>query len=282
MSPIVILPMNVCIRNTFVSLWLLFGAMSLPAQGVSFYFPFINNAAPGSNKSMPLKVVNFDSVVALQLVIRWDPKVLKYLTIDSLKLNDLTLSNFNTARALDSGYVRLQWEGPTSLPPGTSVADNSTIFRMRFNVIGPVMSSSPVLITEILDFPPLNFEVVKVMPDTSNVAYGIEDCPRTHGFIAVAFTVKADEPAAAEVPVSLAPNPFLVYTQLQFDLTEMADVQVLISDALGRIVLNRNFFKLPPGQHGMVIENGMLGAPGLYSLTVRAGPKTATRSLVLF
>ncbi len=274
--------MNVCIRNTFVSLWLLFGAVSLSAQGASFYFPFINNAAPGSNKLMPLKVLNFDSVVALQMVVRWDPKVLKYLTIENFGLDGLTLSDFNTARALDSGFVRLQWEGSNFLPPGISEADSSTLFRMRFNVIGADSTCSPVEITELLTFPPLNFELVKVLPDTSNVGYNLDECPHTNGFVCVGFTLSADEPVTNEIPLSLSPNPFSVSSQLKFDLDETADAQVFITDALGRIVFKKDFYRLPPGQHGMVIENGMLGTPGLYFLTLRAGRKTATRSLVLF
>lgn len=274
--------MNVCVRNTFISLWLLFGAVSLTAQGASFYFPFINNADSGTNKLMPLKVVNLDSVVAMQMVIRWDPTVLRYFTIDQINLGDLSGSDFNTTHALDSGFVRLQWEGATSLPPGTSVPDSSTIFRMRFKVIGSDSTCSPVNVTEILDFPPLNFEVVKVLPDTSNVGYNLNQCPHTNGFICVGFTSPTAEPQANTIPASLSPNPFSVSAELQFFLEEEADTQLFITDAMGRMVFEKNFFRLLPGQHGMVIENSMLGAAGLYSLTLRAGRKTATRNIVLF
>jgi hypothetical protein len=71
--------MNVCARNTFVSLWLFFGAMSLSAQGASFYFPTINNAVPGTNRQVALKAVNLDSIVAMQMVIRWNPQVLEFI-----------------------------------------------------------------------------------------------------------------------------------------------------------------------------------------------------------
>lgn len=273
--------MNVCIRNTFVSLWLLFVAVSLPAQGASFFFPFLNNVAPGSFKIMPLKVVNLDSVVSMQMVIRWDPKVLKYLSTNNFAFSDLSIADFNTARALDSGYIRIQWEGD-SAPPGFSVPDSSIIFRMRFEVIGSDTSSSPVKITELLDFPPTYFEIVKVRADSTNEDYLLTECPITNGYIAVGFTVAAGEPTENEVPITLSPNPFLVSAQLQFELDEMADTQVFITDVLGRIVYEKTFFNLPSGQHGMVIENSMLGAPGLYFLTLRAGRKIATRSLVLF
>jgi hypothetical protein len=273
--------MNVCIRNTFVSLWLFFGAISLPAQGACFYFPFLNNVASGSNKALSLGVVNLDSVVAMQFVIRWDPAVLKYLTIDQINFSDLAFSDFNVSRALDSGIVRLQWEGVNE-SPGASAPDSSAIFRIRFQVVGPDTSSTPVKITEILDFPATYFEVVKVRADNSNVAYEIDDCAPTNGFVAVGYTVDAGEAAADKIPLSVAPNPFSEQTQLQFELEETADVSLLVTDALGRIIHKKQVPALPPGQHGMVIEKGYIGSPGVYSLLLRAGRKTAIRTLVHF
>ena len=280
-SPIVIYTMNVCIRNTFVSLWLILGTLSLSAQGPSFYFPFINDAAPGSTKLMPLKAVNLDSVVSVQMVFRWDPTLLQFVNIDNFNLDDLSFGNFNLSFALSEGYIRMQWEGD-SQTPGVSVPDSSTILRLRFKVIGPDSVCAPVEITEILDFPPLNFEILKVRPDTSIVAYNIDESTLTEGNICIGFTLSAAEPGANEIPISLAPNPFLVSAQLNFELDEAADTQLIISDAMGRIVLQKDFFRLPPGQHGMVIENDLLGAAGLYFLTLRAGRKITTHKFVTF
>ncbi len=274
--------MNVCIRNTFISLWLVFGTVGLSAQGASFYFPHINNAAPGSIQWMQLKVLNLDSVVSMQMVVRWNPKVLQYIGTSNFNFSDLNLSNFNTTRAVDSGYVRIQWEGG-SAAPGFSVPDSTSIFRMKFKVIGPDSSSSLVNLTEILDFPPTYFEIVKVRADNSNEDYLLPECPVTKGFIAVGFTpVSISEIASREIPISLSPNPFLVSAQLSFNLAEAFDTQVFITDMMGNIVFQKNFFELQPGQHGMVIENNMLGAPGVYSLTLQAGRKIVTRKLVTF
>jgi hypothetical protein len=74
----------------------------------------------------------------------------------------------------------------------------------------------------------------------------------------------------------------LVSAQLNFNLAEASDTQVFITDMMGNIVFQKNFFELQPGQHGMVIENNMLGAPGVYSLTLQAGRKIVTRKLVTF
>lgn len=273
--------MNVCLRNTFVALSLLMGAHLLQAQAPVFYLPSFNNASPGSNKIMPLKVVNLDSVVAMQLVLRWDPKVLKFLTVDQFNFGNLGLDDFNTTHALDSGFVRVQYEG-SIYPPGTSVPDSGTIFRLRFNVIGECTDSSPVKITEILDFPPLNFEVVKVRTDTSNYSYNLLQSEHYDGHIIVCYSVPATEPQASEIPVRLSSNPFSVSSKLEFELAENADIQILISDALGHITFKKNIFGLQNGQHGMVIEKDMLGTPGLYCLTLQAGRKIATLRFVLF
>ena len=274
--------MNVCTRNTFISLWLLFGAVSLSAQAPCFYFPTLNGAVAGNNVLMPLKAVNLDSVVSMQMVIRWDPKVLKYITTDSYNFSDLSPSDLNTSRALDSGYVRLQWEGPVSAPPGSSIGDSLTIFRVRFNVIGQNADSSVVRVTELLNFPPTIFEIVKVRADASNEDYLLSECCIKDGLVRVGFTVSADEPGQNTLPVSLSPNPFLVSAELNFELDEAADTQLFITDATGRMVFEKNFFKLPAGQHGMVIENGMLGAPGVYFLTLQAGRKIAKQKFVTF
>lgn len=253
----------------------------LHAQGPRFTFPSIHNAAPNTNIVMPLRAFNLDSVVAMQMVVRWDPLVLRFFTVDMFNLGDLAGGDFNTTHALDSGFVRLQWEGPTSIPPGTSVPDSTAIFRMRFKVIGACTDSSPVTITEILDFPPLNFEVVKVLQDTSNVAYNLSQCPHTNGYAIVCYSVPTHEPTPEEIPLTLAPNPFLVDAELNFNLTETSDIQLVITDMQGRQVYEKKLFQVLPGQHGMVIEKEMLGTPGLYSLTLRAGRKTATRTLAL-
>ena len=277
--------MNVCIRNTFVSLWLVFGTVTLSAQGPSFYFPLLDSVTSGAIApiSLPLKAVNLDSVVSMQFAVRWDPKVLQYHSIVNFNFSNLSIADINISRALDSGYVRLQWEGPSSLPPGASVPDSSTIFRMRFKAIGPDTSSSPVKITELLNFPPTYFEIVKVRPDSTNEDYLLPECPHQNGFVAIGFgLVSSSEPTVNEIPLTLAPNPFSVSAQLNFILDETADTQVFITDVMGRIVFQKNFFKCLPGQHGMVIENSMLAAPGVYSLTVQAGRKIATRSFVTF
>ncbi len=91
------------LRIAFAVLWLsCTGAVS--AQ-IGFSMPFINAAVPGTDKYMTVKVTNFDSIVSMQYVIRWDPTVLQYVTINTFGAIpglDL-LDNFNVTHAVDSG-----------------------------------------------------------------------------------------------------------------------------------------------------------------------------------
>ncbi len=272
--------MNFRLRIAFAVLWLCSSAV-LPAQ-VGFSLPFLNAVSTGSNKAMPVKVTNFDSIVSMQYVIRWNPAVLRYITIDSFQLPNLGLNNFNVQRALDSGFVKLQWEGPDYFP-GISKPDNSAIFRLRFNVIGPDTSSTSVRFTEITNtFPVLDFEVLKVIsPDSTIAAFNEHQCKLKNGFVAVGFTVDTEEPQGPEaLRLTLAPNPFSENTRAEFYLAQTADVQAIVADAAGRILFQKDMPQLPSGKHGININKAVFPAKGAYFLTIRTGSQTSARTLI--
>lgn len=245
--------------------------------------PFINSAAPGMNKSMTVSVTNFDSIVSMQFVIRWDPTVLKYLVIDQFgPIPGLSISDFNITNAVDSGFVRLQWEGESYFP-GVSLPDTN-IFRLRLSVIGPDTSSSSIRFTEITNnFPALNFEIVKVASavDSSLIALGLDDCELTHGFIAVGYTVATEEPNAKDaLKISISPNPFSNYAKVEFNLEQKADVQAIIADASGRLVFQKDMPQLPAGKNGFMVDQADFPTKGAYFLTIYAGSQHAVRTLI--
>lgn len=276
--------MSFRLRIAFAVLWL-FCSCALQAQ-IGFSMPFINAAAPASNKSITIKVTNFDSIVSMQYVIRWNPAVLQYITIDNFTLPALEILDFNVQHALDSGYVRLLWEGPNSFP-GVTAPDGTTIFRMRFTIIGPDTSSTPVKFTEITNtFPSIDFEVVKVSgtgPNGVTTAYDEHDCAITNGFVAVGFTVAAGEPSDEDaLALSVAPNPVQDGTKATFYLNEASDVQAIITDATGRIVYQKNLQKLPPGENAIDIDKAVFQAKGAYFLTIRTGSQQSVRPLICY
>lgn len=218
----------------------------------------------------------------MQYVIRWNPAVLKYITIDSFQLPSLAITNFNVQRALDSGIVRLVWEGPNSFP-GVSRPDNSTIFRLRFNVIGSDTSSTFVRLTEITNtFPTIDFEVVKVIrPDSTIIGYDEQQCTLNHGFVAVGFTVGTQELDSSDaLQLIVSPNPFSDNSRADFFLAQTADIQVIVADASGRILFQKDMPQLLPGKHGIDINKAVFPAKGAYFLTIRTGSQTSSRTLI--
>ena len=262
-------------------MWLLCASV-LPAQ-IELFMPFLNGVQTGTNKLIPVRVVNFDSIVSIQLAVRWNPDVLRYSNIDQLNnLPFLSSNNFNVTNALDSGYIKFVWEGPNSFP-GTSVADSTTLFRLRFAVIGPDTSSSPIKITEIKNsFPQLDFEIVKVIrPDSTLKAFELEECTLTHGFVAVGFTVATDEPGADDpFQLQVSPNPFSNNTHIAFFTEQTADVQIMILDAAGRLVFQKDMSQLPSGAHDLYIDQAIFSTKGAYYLNIRSGAQTAVRTMI--
>ena len=244
--------------------------------------PLVDEAVPGSNKLIPVSVTNFDSVVSMQFVIRWNPEVLKYLTIDRFGvLPSFTISNFNAQHALDSGYVKMMWEAPNSFP-GVSVID-TTIFRLRFNVVGADTSSSHIYFTEIVNsFPAIEFEVVQVAgPDSSLVAHGLEDCSLQNGFVAVGYTVATNEPDGGNIKgLSISPNPFSESTHIEYNLEQKADVKALVSDATGRVLFQKTILDNPAGNHQLTLDKTLFPAKGAYFFTIQTGSQNLTRSMI--
>lgn len=275
--------MSFRLRIAFAVLWLCC-SVAASAQ-IGFSIPFVNAAVPGTDKNLTVKVTNFDSIVSMQYVIRWNPTVLKYVTINNFgALPNLDILDFNASNAIDSGYVRLVWEGPNSFP-GVSAPDGTTIFRLRFTVIGPDTSSSPVKFTELINtFPATEFEIVKVVsPDSTLQAFDEHQCDLINGFVAVGFTVATQEPTETDaLALSVAPNPFSDNTTAEFFLEQSADVQVMVADATGRIVFQKDMPDLPSGKNGLDLDKAIFPAKGAYFLTVRAGSEMSVRPMICY
>ncbi len=271
--------MNFRLRIAFAVLWLC-SVNALSAQ-IGLSLPFINGAAPGTNKSLSVRVSNFDSIVSMQYVIRWNPAVLEYTNIDLFNLPGLSIQNFNAQRALDSGFVRLLWEGPNSFP-GVSLLNDVSIFRLKFKVIGPDTSSTFIRFTEITNaFPATDFEIVKVIrPDSTLAAFNELQCNLVHGFVAVGYTVATTSPDNDPLALSLSPNPFSENTRAEFYLEQTADIQVVIADAAGRILFQEDLPQLPAGKQGVNINKAVFPAKGAYFLTIRTGSQTSSRTLI--
>ncbi len=269
--------MNHCVRTTFISLWLLLTS-SLSAQ-IGLSLPVINNITPDDFASFQIKVTGFDSIVGMQYVLRWDPAVFEYVSLSSFNLPELDTNDFGTTQALDSGIVRVLWSH-SNLLGGVSVADETTIFRLRLKAIGAVGTGSSVIFTQDLLTP---FDIARANSDSSLTSFGIDDVTLDNGFGAIGYTVSAGETIdASDLALKISPNPFSEKTFVQFDLKTTSDVSLFVTDESGRTVFEKTLPQLPPGQHGTEIVSPQLRQKGAYFLILRAGTRICTRPLFVF
>lgn len=260
--------MNACLRITFMSLWLIY-ASSIVAQPVGVILPIVNNATPGSFITLPVRVVNFDSIASVQFVIRWDTTVLRYKSVNSLNLPGMNGQSFNTLNTLDSGLLRFAWEGPNSFP-GISVIDSTIIFRIRFDVIGELLSGSAVYFTESF---PTFFEITQVQADSSLEAININEAGISQGFVAVGYTYTSSEEPVSKylLPADVFPNPFSSDVRLRFELEHSGDVQITVHDLSGRLCYENDLGVQAAGKHSLSLAPHLFKESNLYFLTIRSG-----------
>lgn len=238
---------------------------------MGFSMPITSNAQPGSVLDIPVKVSNFDSVVAAQFVIKWDPSVLEFQAVDQFNLPDLTEMKFGTLEAISSGILRFAWE--YFVAQGTTLPDGSAIFHIKLKVAGPLNSGTALSITEL---PPLTyFEVV----NAQNVAWGLSQSPITTGFVAVGYTYVATQSPFVNASFSVAPNPFSDKTTISFDLASAADLRIKLTDVAGQIIFESNEH-FPAGLNGMEIAYPIVYRQGIYFLIIQSSDFSHAETLV--
>ncbi|MBK8554542.1 MAG: hypothetical protein IPL65_01655 [Lewinellaceae bacterium] len=250
------------LRFFLLSIWIALSVNALQAQApVGFDMPAINNAMPDQILNFPVTVQNFDSVLSVQFVIRWDPAVLQYYTLSGFNATmGIDVDNFGLTEAVDSGILRLVWWHNGN---GVSLSDSTMMFRLRLKAIGPNNSSTPVYFTQIT--PNTFFEVVK----SSNQTYGIDDAILNDGFASIGVTSGTDQVVAQnQLKVYAAPNPFSTETKVWIEAQEAVEADCQLVDPTGKIV----FFKkisVVPGKNGMEIASYLSGQKGTWYLTLR-------------
>lgn len=251
-------------------LWLV-AVSDLSAQ-VGFAMPIINEAPPGSFAVLPVTVTNFDSMEAMQYVVQWDPQVLSFFNVNNLNLPGLIMDDFAT-QDVQNGILRLTWVSPNA-QSGTSVADGTAIFRIRFLLIGQENQGSSVIFNGV---PPTDFELVKV---GNPVGLTMDDCTLNNGYVAIGFTLSTDWlDGLHTLPVTITPNPFPNSTTATFELDKSADVYLVLTDASGHPVFDRKM-SLPAGRHGMDIASDRCRESGIYYLILRTADRSCVRPLV--
>jgi hypothetical protein len=251
-------------------LWLL-SVVTVYGQ-VGFTMPTFTNTSTGQNLDVPVTVVNFDTVFAIQYVIKWNPQVLEFtgLTKPNNPLSIVDSLCFNLAEA-PQGIIRFRWFNTSS--PKT-LADGADIFHLQMKVIGVDGTSTPISFTEL---PPITY--YEVVRGPGNQFFNLSNSLITNGLVVVG-TVSVNGPSDAEwMALKAAPNPFSDQVSIAFDVAESGPVQYYITDVAGKICYSEKKY-LNSGRNGTVIANGVFPAKGLYFVHVLSGGRHAVQPIV--
>jgi hypothetical protein len=117
---------------------------------------------PGSSIVALVTVSDFIGVTSVQGTFGWDPAVIRFTGTEHYGLPGLAGGNFGTTRTAE-GKLVFSWDDPSA--GGTTEPDGNIIFAVRFEIVGPLGSVSPValldsaLVREVgVNFSAVNFQ----------------------------------------------------------------------------------------------------------------------------
>ena len=234
------------------------------------------NATPNSMLDVPVRVRNFSNIVGAQGVIQWDPQVLQLEEVLDVNLPAFDPSwHLNSPAEQAAGTLRFGW--PSSFPDGVSLPDDSSVFLLRFKVVGALGSGTPVYFAE--SQPTTYFELI----DKDLNAYGFWDMDLNDGLVITEAGSSVLDTRMSFVTQSLFPNPCGPdgLFNLQISLKEAASVSAQLFDASGKVVFSeKNLGRFAVGEHLIEMRLPTHAPSGMYQLALRAANQTAALPLI--
>jgi Cohesin domain len=249
---------------------------ALRAQ-VGFSLPTYLNTTTGQELLFPVKVTNFDSITGIQLMLQWDPAVLRFEGIQHANnpLNLVDSLRFNLSDSL-SGKIKFQW---TLGGFGKTLADGDSIFTLKMKVTGANGTFTDVRYTEdTQSFPFFYFEVIRAISTVNSVSYGLNQTSLANGRVEVG-TISTSEDLEWANQVIIAPNPASDAISVVFDAEPAEDAWIELWGQGGQLIFQRNIFGLE-GRRGTVIAKADIPAAGAYFVRITTGTKTVVRPII--
>ncbi len=101
-----------------------------------------STAAPGSNFCMPITVQDFNTIGSFQLTFSWDDAVMTYTGLQSDFYNSSQIFTPDPSAVTDSvNVISIAFNAMT-------IPDGETAFEICFDIIGPLGSSTPIIIED--------------------------------------------------------------------------------------------------------------------------------------
>ena len=215
-----------------------------------------------------IRIKTRDSISALQFTLEWNPDILQFNKVDSIKLPDVSMDIFgvnNTA----TGSLKFLWLA--SAADGVRFTDSFTIFKVFFKAIGAKGASSAVKFTNTL------IKIKALNPRVESLATTTRD-----GLITIDGTSALKEDLNTEGGLKLypnIPNPVSTQTLIVFELNEAEDIKFQVYDTVGRLVIEKKEF-YTAGKHELRLDTEGVLQKGIYRYGIRTKSHFVSRTLV--
>jgi len=223
-------------------------------------------AQQGDLISIPVRSSNFEDITNYQLGLWFDTQYLTFEGFDPAASGALSSVVAGTTQT-GNGRLSVSWFNLAGT--GINAADDEVLFTVRFRANANISDLNGLL--EVRSQWILS-EAYNTLEERKGIILNIENQAVT----------SANEPLEGKGIFRLhqnAPNPFVAETSISFDLPEASDVELLITDQLGRTVrILRGQY--PQGRSTMDFKAEEL-PQGVYRYTLKAGEFSATRTMIL-
>lgn len=109
-----------------------------------------------------ITVANFAEILTAQFTVVWDPSIIQFDSVSSMKLAGLSKNNFGTSK-VNQGILSFSWFD--GLAVGKSLNDGEILFSVCFSTIGQPNDKSPLEISD----KPIKVEVTDINSDGENI-----------------------------------------------------------------------------------------------------------------
>ncbi|MEM6771060.1 MAG: T9SS type A sorting domain-containing protein [Bacteroidota bacterium] len=202
---------------------LLFVTLSLSAQDTQYFVESISADVNGE-VAVNVRGISIDTLVGVQFSVQWDPTLLDFVRVDNITLDGSFMGNFNRTQ-IDEGRIGyLEADGNLV---GFGLPDSDLLFTWVFSPQTTVTTATDVTFAE---------DPLRTSARSSN--NNEVDPILTGGTISLnganSLATFSEDPR-----LTIAPNPFRDYSQLniRLDYGGAADLEIL--DANGRRITRR-------------------------------------------
>jgi hypothetical protein len=217
-----------------------------------------------------IRVVGFKKILGTQFTLAWDTTVIRFESVSNFGLALRVDDHFDLTVA-NKGLLPFAWYNEAIR--GINLPDSSTLFSIRFNVVGNPNSTSVI---NFIDFP-----TEKEISDTTYTPIGSQFI---NGQLSIRNTsgttsVVSNEPERLAITKAY-PNPFQDVVNLEFAIQDAGQVDVEISDATGKLVYQQQRF-FSSGKQLLTLERNLFPATGAYLIHLRNSTSYSLQQVLL-